>query len=371
MADEDFSTAASIALTVPDRELRSVRDQVSDIGPVPVSVEGGRATAGSSAFADGGAVAVADELSTQTDLLDDILEELERGGLGGGDDGGLDPLSFIAGSSAAGATSGGAGLFSRLSSRLGSSNIIRAIATGGASITGGVGAPVLTSGAFQSSLDFVSDFTGTDASRPESIENTDPLVSLAPQDIFGGLGLMSTDAPTDEELPGNITRETIRANNGMLEEPSWLDTLFSAEDLTLPEPDWLSTAIDIFAPETSGENNPGTGDGTVGGVTDIPGTSSQTGLVGVGGQSGAGGSSEDPLPDYFTEANKEAIREQRQRRNRAKENRQTKPTVNNTNDVTVDATLDIRNVRELQNLLKNPERWVRNNLNISSVGRGP
>jgi ABC-type glycerol-3-phosphate transport system substrate-binding protein len=214
MADgSDFSASVSLHLHVPDSELRKIRDDVeSSIGSVPVPVEGGRA-GGASAVTDGGGIAALATLQEDTvDLLEEIEEDLSGGvGGGGGDGGGLLEAAIAGRAGAAAAGAGGTGLLGRLSS----SGLLRAVATGGASVTGGVAAPALTRDQFQGSLDFVEQFTGTERKTPEGLDKVEN--KRAPLSPFNFLDAGATffgrpDAPTDEELPGNITRETIRRN---------------------------------------------------------------------------------------------------------------------------------------------------------------
>jgi hypothetical protein len=164
-------------------------------------------------------------------------------------------------------------------------------------------------------------------------------------------------------------------------QPDWLEMFTTATDETLPEPEWLSTLLSTLEPSGGG-----------GGGTD---TSSETITphgeeLGVGQRTSATSraqqlqqaATETPAGDRtamqqyianrgLSEGQRQAINNQSGggSRNKAAEKRNQRPRVDNTNDVTVDATLDIRNVRELRDLLQNPERWVRNNLNIN--GRGP
>jgi hypothetical protein len=128
--DADFSTAAELALSVPESELRSVRDDIeSSIGSVPVTVEDGRAGAG--VATDGGGIATVAALQEETvDLLGEIEDDLSGGGAlgGGGDGGGFDPLSFLAGRGVSGGGGGsGAGTFARLFS---ASSAATAVASG-------------------------------------------------------------------------------------------------------------------------------------------------------------------------------------------------------------------------------------------------
>jgi len=86
----DFGTEAELSIHIPQRELRQARSEIeSELGSVGVTVENGRA-----ARPDGGVAtslaggAAVDELSDQTDLLEDILDELGAGAGGAGGVGG-------------------------------------------------------------------------------------------------------------------------------------------------------------------------------------------------------------------------------------------------------------------------------------------
>ncbi|MFW5896258.1 MAG: hypothetical protein ACOCUA_02625 [archaeon] len=89
--DTEFGAAASLSVEVDQRSLTKVRGEIEDeIGDVSVGIEGSR-----SAIADGGSAAGAidgagmiAELGDQTDILEDIRDELEAGAVGGGAGGG-------------------------------------------------------------------------------------------------------------------------------------------------------------------------------------------------------------------------------------------------------------------------------------------
>ena len=93
----DFETTAELSLVVPDSELRSARSEIESIGSVPVSVEGGRATTGSSAMTDGGIGAVESQLDEANDYLEEIADGLGGSGAFGGGGGGGGPTIIPAG----------------------------------------------------------------------------------------------------------------------------------------------------------------------------------------------------------------------------------------------------------------------------------
>jgi len=138
----DFETGAELSITIPERELRQARRDIQDgIGSVNVSIENGRAArpdggVSSAGLAGGAAV---DELGDQTQLLEDILDELDGGVGGGGGGGGGGGLlgggsGILAGlglKSALGSVGGGGGL-----TGLAASN---PVATGGLLGLGGAG----------------------------------------------------------------------------------------------------------------------------------------------------------------------------------------------------------------------------------------
>lgn len=105
--DTDFSAAAELALRIPDAEKRRVEGEVSDIGPVMLSVGGGQGgrRSGAGAGAGGQVQQGADQLSeleSQSDLVEEqlrqgeirntllreLLEDAGAGLVGGGGSGG-------------------------------------------------------------------------------------------------------------------------------------------------------------------------------------------------------------------------------------------------------------------------------------------
>ena len=212
--DAEFSTAAELALSVPDSELRKVRDEIeSSIGSVPVSVEGGRAGAASAATDGGGVAALATLQEDTVDLLEEIEDDLSGGGGlggGGGGGGGFDPLSFLAGRGLGGGGAASGGLFRFL----GAASAGTAVASGqlgrGGRLAPGGEEATGAEGPFGM---FIDAFRGAQMTADAA---TSPL-----QTFFG-----RPDAPTDSELPGNITRETILQNRRQG------DTPFSGDDTT-------------------------------------------------------------------------------------------------------------------------------------------
>ena len=84
----EFETSAELSIHVPNREIKSVKRDIQDgIGSVNVSLDNGRATrpdGGASGAGLAGGTAAIEELGDQTQLLEDIHDELDGGAGGGG-----------------------------------------------------------------------------------------------------------------------------------------------------------------------------------------------------------------------------------------------------------------------------------------------
>jgi hypothetical protein len=238
----EFGAAAELSVSLAPGEAAAVRAELEDeLSGIGVGVGGGAAGAldsgGGSALTDGGIDTLAGQLADQTDLLEDILDELEAGGIGGGGGGG-GPLSFLAGGAAtkaAGAASG-AGL-------LGLSILGPGLAAGGVeALFSEINPGGITAGDIQGQFSATSLVAGSGTTTPgdESGTSFDPADAplILADALLGGLG-GGGGAPTDEELPGNLTREQIRENRQQG------DTPFTEADIefqtggSIPEPDWL------------------------------------------------------------------------------------------------------------------------------------
>lgn len=118
----DFETSGSVTIEIDQRSLREARQSVeNEIGSVTVQARadggrrgaGRRAGGGTSTSGLVGGAGVIEELGDQTELLDDILEEIEKagvsggGGGGGGDGGGLGTLGTLGLGSMLGGGGGG------------------------------------------------------------------------------------------------------------------------------------------------------------------------------------------------------------------------------------------------------------------------
>jgi hypothetical protein len=203
----------------------------ADRGGVADTLAGGGDAMG---LTDSGIDSVAAELADQTDILAEILDELETGGLGGGGDGGGGGFFPGLATGAAGASKKGGGLLKKLgAAALGSPIGLVGLAGGAAAI--GTQLPDPTGrreNAFEGG-------TFTFGIQPD---NLDPFSEggLNINNLLSGGG---GGAPTDEELPGNNTRETIRQNQleeiggfqtgGDISEPDWLD------ELRVDRPEWI------------------------------------------------------------------------------------------------------------------------------------
>lgn len=209
-----FESEAILNVTVSEQSLREAEDTVSSrIGSVPVTVEDGRARA----RADGGTglagASVAEELSDQTEILEDMLDELEMGNsglLGGGGGGGGLPTILPPGLGGGGAGPlgrGGGGLLSFALTGLATNDF--GTSEGDEPIMDGPGAV-----GFGKLLNDVFGLSDTKSDNP-------PINALFP-DSTSGLRTKSTLAPGVEPsgslLSGDTTMEDLRKRSKELRE---------------------------------------------------------------------------------------------------------------------------------------------------------
>lgn len=145
----DFSTQATVGLSIADGDLRDVRQEIeTSIGSVSVGVENGQATRPDGGVSTGSlaAGAAVDELGDQTerlgdnldlnerrnDLLEQLVEQTDDGDLRGRRGSGGGGLAGLLGLGAAGLGIGGAAISKRLKSAVGSVNLQPADVVGGA-----------------------------------------------------------------------------------------------------------------------------------------------------------------------------------------------------------------------------------------------
>jgi len=340
----DFSTTVTLEAEVDEASLREARADIEDdIGPVPVGV------GGSTAVPDGGGAtslaggAVIDELGDQTDLLGEILDEIEDGGFGagGGGGGGIPGGGSLSGLGAGRLAGGAAGL-----GALGA--LATFIGTGGASQTGGVGS-LIPADLFAQALNNApgpGESGIPDAIRgPKGAETGIPSVGSRIGgfiDTAGAVGsvlgeLASGGAPISGG--GGPAPEVSPALEILQSAPSWLSRFESSVNQ-------LDTAqLEIISPSGQVNQPPGAGPATirqdrVSAVNDVVGPDGQ-----VNQPPGAGPAT---------------IRQERARSDQASGN------ANVTVENNVRANLDISNERQLRRFLRDPQSFIESQLDLSS-----
>lgn len=341
----DFSTAVTLEVEVDEASLREARADIEDdIGPVPVG--GG----GSTAVPDGGGAtslaggAVIDELGDQTDLLGEILDEIEEGGLGGGGGGGGIPGGGILSGLGAGRLAGGAAGLGALGA------LATFIGTGGASQTGGVGS-LIPAGLFAQALnnapgpgesgipDAIRGPKGAETGIPSVgsriggfIDTAGAVGSVLGELAGGGAPISGGGGPAPEVSPALEILQSA---------PSWLSRFESSVNQ-------LDTAqLEIISPSGQVNQPPGAG----------PATIRQDRVTAVNDVVGPDGQVNQPPG-----AGPATIRQERARSDQASGGGGATVQVNNE----VRANLDISGERQLRRFLRDPQSFIESQLNLSS-----
>ena len=362
-----FESTAIVGITIPQGELRGARQELEQsLGSVEVSVDGGQAQSGgggrSTTGLVGGAKALG-ELSDQTDYLEDILEELEKqgatGGGGGGGGGGLGStgLGFGLGSVLGG---GGGGLLGGILSRLSGFGNLGAAGAAGTALTmpgmlgvrevGEDGEGIATDPITQAITQFANDNS----------------LNLGPQmqEAFGGLfssgeGMFAGDRSINDIVTGDLSNERWG-------EPDWLDDMQTTPDWIEGGPDWINDLLG----GGGGENEPAQVGSSGNSLVDAMAyemndphldgrTTSRSQLQGMAYE-------KSEATRYASDTTvTQAMAYPGGNENRARTRQQEQTRVDATIQNEIQTNLDISNVRELQEFLRNPERYI----NDKVVGR--
>lgn len=351
----DFGAAAELSLELPPGEAAAIRDEIeSELSGVGVS-GGGAAGAlsndGGTLLTDGGMDPVAAQLADQTDILTEILDELETGLSGGGGGGGGGLLAPITGGGGGGG--GGVGVLEVLG--------IRELLRGGGGGGGGVGKfiPKLLKRSVGTAVLNVGK--GSRLAPGQEREFTGPFSQLQAA-AEGVTTITDTLTGGGSNVTTEDTNRVISEAGLELEEPAWVEDFNQSLDDSVSEPAWAADFNQILDNSVSEPGwveqveqivNGGDGGGTQ------PTATSPTADVDT--RPGANGRLQAGTDPNGTPG-----------ANRAQENRtRNQTTVENTNNVEVSVNANVNDTRQLTQLLNNPERWVEQNLNISSVGRTP
>jgi hypothetical protein len=240
----EFGALAELSVELAPGEAAAIRDELegelSDIaigaGGVGGALGASGGAAGGSALTDGGMDDLVSLQQEQVDLTEELLDEIESANFGGGGGSGLVPLSLVSGTSSA--ASGAAALLSRLSS----SRTLRAAATGGASVTGGVAAPVMSRGGFDFAVNQASEVTGAPTAsemRADIPGSEDARAPLSPWNFIesGLTGREGLNTATD--VAGSAGVFAGLTDPAAPPEPDWLDDMNRILGRSPPEPDWL------------------------------------------------------------------------------------------------------------------------------------
>lgn len=223
----EFGTSATVELTVPDRELRSVRTQIEDeVGAVTVDVAPSRMPARTDGGPAGGVGAQGVQV-TQLEVLKDIKDLLEKQAATGGGDGGGGGLLTGLGLGRALSGGGGRGLAAGGLFAGGTTGLAAGSVVAAGTLAGLEGRQQLQQRVPESFAD--DSVQGTTVPRGEA----EPVLS---QEDLSGLGESLQDTPLMQLLQGE----------DVLEEPAWLADLAS---VSWSEPAWLSDLQTIDWPE--------------------------------------------------------------------------------------------------------------------------
>lgn len=203
-SDADFSSEVELSITIPESELRGARDEIeSSIGSVPVSTDGGRATAGAGGrrlrprFVRQnlrGQVNRLGEIETQGERRNRLIEELLEavgGGTGGGGGGGGDILGDFVGDFGGEVAGDAVDTATDIATDL-QDSLTDAISTGLGNFAGNVAADLLTGGGGGSATVEKPDWVPLQVEEPPPI----PVEDVGPISIsVGGAGTGVTATP--------------------------------------------------------------------------------------------------------------------------------------------------------------------------------
>jgi len=390
----DFSTSAELSLTVPQRELRSVRDEIeSGIGDVAVSVEGQQARSGGQARTDGGGLtantlaggATVEELGDQTEILEDILDELEQGGLGGGGGGGVGGslLQTVGLSSLVGG--GGIGAGSLIGGTISASALVSGSIVATSLVAGTIGARELIEiGSGGEGIEVVRE-------RGEEFADENPDIANIIRDGFRNnpifdfgqeVGKLTNDTEDTQDprngqfnlemraetsggtlanqllpLVTGKTTETTHTLNVDVETP----TDVSQMDMRMPD----QTSFDRGPAQLAGMDLPGLATAALGGRSGVQRLQDPVSRARAAKQrqDQLRALSSRGVPDRAQTESKSGSRT-----NKAAENRQSQG-VEATVQNDIQATIDVSTLRELQELSRNPERYLKRKLGIDKGAR--
>ncbi|AFH22622.1 hypothetical protein OSG_eHP31_00050 [environmental Halophage eHP-31] len=252
VAVADFATSVALSFEVDNTELRAVRDEIeAELDTVSVGVEtGGTGTPVTDGGLDVGTLTTLAE--DRNDLLDDILDELETGGVGGGGGGGL-PIPGLGGG-------GGGGGFSLLEA-LG----VGSLASGGASIGGATG----LGGAIVGLL-AANELASAQAEEQTGVTASDALTVGGP----GGGGDGTGTGFLGPDLIANQITDTLGVGNSDSgDDEVAIDVPEILDRFQTQSPEWLSRFDDIVSRLNNGLNDAsgdnGSGDDSTSSATGI------------------------------------------------------------------------------------------------------
>jgi len=360
MADTEFGVGATLAVEVDQRSLADAKQTIEDdIGDVAVGVDGGAGGALTDGGMSGAAaiddVGMIEELGDQTDLLEDILDELDGGvGTGGGGGGGglvgtatnylaLSKLIDAGKTVGAGggllsmlmstpALMGGAGIASGMAGMLGMGQIIDFFTNPPSESSGGFTVGPEPEQAAEGETVTINGKTIPiqNAPGPSGLwsEEGTLLGNRGPGDFetdTSGIPGLNSNAVKQLDLTAEEYQKLIDKLSGLkVPEPGWTPemqaTLDQATSLDIPEPDWLNKFHQIIRAAETGQT-----------TRTFPG---------IGGGGGGGGRPGPPLPPHLSESEKRQIRSQR-RQNRAKNDKQQQQSTT----VTVNANVQVDDKR--------------------------
>ena len=388
----EFGAAGTLDVHVSQSSLRDARAEIEDeLGDVTVDVaaESGPTTSavtdGGSALADSGML---DELDEQTDLLEDILDELEQGGVGGGGGGlgggGGMGLGLVGGG-AAGATMSGATL------------------AGGAltgTLAGLVGSGLLEATGFLDATEDVGSTTRQTVPGADVIGDAATMIpGAAIASTFGEVGTLDFKGAIKqyqrfqesrqqvlEDNTGEQVADRAQISQGLLQlasgSPTKALTTFSSavidsEDFDTKTDD-LPAKLDRDAGEkyTTQPDASGTRQLTRRGIGELSVSDRQL-LLQADRQGSYQLSNLQRKGDSLTASSRERLRAITQGGDQSSTTSQTETQSSQSNenmtqrfnipiDVQVDANPDISNFRDLQELVQNPSRWIDRNLDLPS-----
>lgn len=315
----EFGAAATLSVEVDPRSLANARAEVEEeLGGVTVGVG---ASGGPAAIADGsgGGMAalegVGGELADQTDILEDIYDEIEGGIAGSASGGG--PSAIV--------PTGGKG-----------KNLLKYAGLGTV-----IGAATFANNSLYNSLD------GDSENEINPLNPLGPVLDLAGEayaPLFGGMGEPPDVSGAEPDDTANVggTGVPARVEQGDVAAPQWVTSLTDTLDTFQGEqPTWLSDLVASLQP-------PGArGDASTEGRQNRPDR------LQARPNDSAAAQSRDDVATGVRQGSQSAT-------NRAKQTKQRPVNVTVNNEIQTD--LSIRDINELQRLLRNPERVINDRL---------